>query len=85
MDLKRLLGRIQQELSALLSARSAVFWQGREGIHVAMPPDGRWLEVREHRLPDGRQAFQAVEYPGQQSMIGAGWQVLAWIQARISI
>ena len=84
VEMKGLWIRIQQALSAPLNARGALLWLASQSINIALPLDGRWIEVLETRLPDGRQAFQAIEYPGQQSVTGVPWQILAWIQGRIS-
>ncbi len=84
IEIKGLWIRIQQALSAPLNARGALLWLASQSINIALPLDGRWIEVIETRLPDGRQAFQAIEYPSQQSVTGVAWQILAWIQGRIS-
>ena len=77
------LGRIQAEIGLTLASKRAICALSGEGIAVAMPEQGRWLEVEPTVLPGGRQAWHGVEYPGQQSHVGCEWQTMVWLRHRL--
>ena len=79
------LGRIQAEIGLILDSKRAQIALSGEGIAIALPEQGRWLALTPTTTPEGRQAWQGLEYPGQAAHVGCEWQLLAWLQQRVTV